>query len=248
MPANGLFDKITEIFFGNNNKGGTYKKEKVSGKDNEGNIAVSAQTITIEPEEVYPLQVMYDPLVYGKITVNYYDADNTFINNQYVDVPVWYNASNEPLEDILKFNDYKPDDFHLDGLIDLDKDLSFESMTTKQVYELGTANIYYKLRTFTKTIVYYKDNYRVGSKDLFYSENDIKNAKTLKDLGIDLDLYWDENFKHGKIVFNESIIANDDIKAFIDAPSPIVVYEKLSQEEAPDLLYAEYYRGGAYDE
>lgn len=248
MPANGLFDKITEIFFGNNNKGGTYKKEKVSGKDNEGNIAVSAQTITIEPEEVYPLQVMYDPLVYGKITVNYYDADNTFINNQYVDVPVWYNASNEPLEDILKFNDYKPDDFHLDGLIDLDKDLSFESMTTKQVYELGTANIYYKLRTFTKTIVYYKDNYRVGSKDLFYSENDIKNAKTLADLGIDLDLYWDENFKHGKIVFNESIIANDDIKAFIDAPSPIVVYEKLSQEEAPDLLYAEYYRGGAYDE
>ena len=248
MPANGLFDKITEIFFGNNNKGGTYKKEKVSGKDNEGNIAVSAQTITIEPEEVYPLQVMYDPLVYGKITVNYYDADNTFINNQYVDVPVWYNASNEPLEDILKFNDYKPDDFHLDGLIDLDKDLSFESMTTKQVYELGTANIYYKLRTFTKTIVYYKDNYRVGSKDLFYSENDIKNAKTLKDLGIDLDLYWDENFKHGKIIFNESIIADDDIKAFIDAPSPIVVYEKLSQEEAPDLLYAEYYRGGAYDE
>ena len=121
-------------------------------------------------------------------------------------------------------------------------------MTTKKVYELGTANIYYKLRTFTKTIVYYKDNYRVGSKDLFYSENDIKNAKTLKDLGIDLDLYWDENFKHGKIVFNESIIANDDIKAFIDAPSPIVVYEKLSQEEAPDLLYAEYYRGGAYDE
>ena len=80
----------------------------------------------------------------------------------------------------------------------------------------------------TKTIVYYKDNYRVGSKDLFYSENDIKNAKTLKDLGIDLDLYWDENFKHGKIVFNESIIADDDIKAFIDAPSPIVVYEKLS--------------------
>ena len=65
-------------------------------------------------------------------------------------------------------------------------------------------------------------------KDLFYSENDIKNAKTLKDLGIDLDLYWDENFKHGKIVFNESIIADDDIKAFIDAPSPIVVYEKLS--------------------
>lgn len=248
MPGNGLFDKITEIFFGNNNKGGTYKKEEVSGKDNEGNIAVSAQTITIEPEEVYPLQVMYDPLVYGKITVNYYDADNTFINNQYVDVPVWYNASNEPLEDILKFNDYKPDDFHLDGLIDLDKDLSFESMTTKQVYELGTANIYYKLRTFTKTIVYYKDNYRVGSKDLFYSENDIKNAKTLADLGIDLDLYWDENFKHGKVVFDESIIANDDIKAFIDAPSPIVVYEKLSQEEAPDLLYAEYYRGGAYDE
>lgn len=248
MPANGLFDKVTEIFFGNSNEGGVYEQESVSGKNNDGTISLTKASRTITADEIIPLQVMYDPLIYGKITVNYYNSDNTFIDNQYVDVPVWYNANNEPLKDILKFNEYKPDDFHLDGLIDLDKDLSFEKMTTKQVYGLGTANIYYKLRTFTKTIVYYKDNYRVGSKDIFYSIEDIQNAKTLKDLGINLDLYWDKDFKHGKVVFNESIIANDDIKAFIDAPSPIVVYEKLSQEEAPDLLYAEYYRGGAYDE
>ena len=44
------------------------------------------------------------------------------------------------------------------------------------------------------------------------------------------------------------IIAEDNIKAFIDAPSPIVVYEKLSAEEAPNLLYVEYYRGGAVDD
>ena len=32
---------------------------------------------------------MYDPLIYGKITVNNYNSDNTFIDNQYVDVPEW---------------------------------------------------------------------------------------------------------------------------------------------------------------
>ena len=163
-------------------------------------------------------------------------------------MPTWFNSKNEKLEDILHFNDYKPDEFHLDGMIDLDKDLSFETMSLKEIYELGTVNVYYKLRSFTKTICYYYDNYRVASKDIFYSIKDIENAKNLTDLGIDVDLYWNENFKHGKIVFNENIIANDDIKAFIDAPSPIVVYEKLSAEEAPNILYEEYYRGGAYDE
>ena len=246
MPANGLFDKITEIFFGNGNKGGTYSY-KISGI-NQGIIGVADATQTIKAEQILPLKTMYDPLIYGKITVNYYDYDNKFIANQFVDVPTWFNSKNEKLEDILHFNDYKPDEFHLDGMIDLDKDLSFETMSLKEIYELGTVNIYYKLRSFTKTICYYYDNYRVASKDIFYSIKDIENAKNLTDLGIDVDLYWNENFKHGKIVFNENIIANDDIKAFIDAPSPIVVYEKLSAEEAPNILYEEYYRGGAYDE
>jgi len=43
-------------------------------------------------------------------------------------------------------------------------------------------------------------------------------------------------------------LADNDIEAFINAPSPIVVYDKLTQEEAPNLLYVEYYRGGAYDD
>jgi hypothetical protein len=113
---------------------------------------------------------------------------------------------------------------------------------------MGSANVWYKLKTFTKTVVYYRDNYRVGSKDIFYSIEDIENAKSLNDLNIDLDLYWTEDFKHGKLIFDEDIIANNDITAFIDAPSPIVVYDKLSKEEAPNLLYLEYYRGGAYDD
>ena len=83
---------------------------------------------------------------------------------------------------------------------------------------------------------------------MFYSLEDIEKAKTLSDLGIDVDLYYDPNFAHGRIVFDESIIAEDNIQAFIDAPSPIVVYDKLSAEEAPNLLYVEYYRGGAVDD
>ena len=46
-------------------------------------------------------------------------------------------------------------------------------------------------------------------------------------------------------MFNEQILEDDDIEAFINAPSPIVVYEKFTQSERPDLLYVEYYRGGA---
>ena len=248
MPANGLFDLVTEIFFGNSNTGGTYTFTGSFVNKEEGSISNALSTKTIKPEDVLPLQTIYDPLIYGKITVNYYDYDNEFIDNQFVDVPTWYNSYNESLENLLHFNDYKPDDFHLDGIIDLDADLSFETMSLLELYTMGLANIYYKLRSFTKTIVYYQDNVRIASKDLFYSLEDIENAKTLEDLGIDLDLYYDANFAHGRIVFDENIVAEDNIQAFIDAPSPIVVYDKLSAEEAPNLLYVEYYRGGAVDD
>ena len=248
MPGNGLFDKVTEIFFGNSNHGGTYTMTGSFTNDDEGTISTAVATRTVKADEVFPLQVIYDPLIYGKMTINYYDYDNTFINNQFVDVPTWYNAENEDIEGYLHFNDYKPDDFHLDGIIDLDEDLSFESMSLLELYTMGLANVFYKLRTFTKTIVYYQDNCRIASKDLFYSLEDIQNAKTLSDLGIDVDLYYDANFAHGRIVFDEDIIAEDNIQAFIDAPSPIVVYDKLSAEEAPNLLYVEYYRGGAVDD
>lgn len=248
MPANGLFDKITEIFFGNGNEGGTYTFNGSFVNTEEGTISNAVATKTITANEVIPLQVMYDPLIYGKMTINYYDYDNTFINNQFVDVPTWYNAQNEDIEGYLHFNDYKPDDFHLDGIIDLDADLTFEAMSLLELYTMGLANVFYKLRSFTKTVVYYQDNCRIASKDLFYSLEDIEKAKTISDLGIDIDLYYDPNFAHGRIVFDENIIAEDNIQAFIDAPSPIVVYDKLSAEEAPNLLYVEYYRGGAADD
>lgn len=243
MPANGLFDLVTEIFFTNGNQGGTYEWNGVFSRN-----AGAAFTTTIQADEVYPLHTILDPLVYGKTVTNYYDYDNIFINNQYVDIPCWYNPSNEPIEDVLRYNDFKPDDFHLDGMLDLDADLSFEDLSLLDIYNMGSSNVLYKLRTFTKTIVYYRDNVRVGSRDLFYSLEDIENASTLDDLGIDLDLYYDANFDHGRVVFDESILSSDDIQAFIDAPSPIVVYDKLSQQDNPDLLYVEYYRGGASDD
>ena len=253
MPENGMFDLVTEIFFGNSNKGGTYEITSYFENENRGEddaqLIKATKKVEIKPEDVMPLWVVYDPMYYGKITMNYYDYDYSFITNQFVSVPTWYSSSNTTIEDIVNFNDYKPDDFHLDGFLDIDdKDSPLEAMGLKELYEMGSANVMYKLKTFTKTVVYYRGNYRVGSKDIFYSLKDIEDAKTLSDLGIDVDLYWTKDFAHGEIIFNESIIAENDIQAFIDAPSPIVVYNKLTKEEAPNLFYVEYYRGGAYDE
>lgn len=251
-PANGLFDKVTEIFFANSNQGGTYQWAEIGegGARRVGNDYVLAHYAerTIPANSVYPLRVMKDPLIEGRITLNYYDYNNKFIDNQWVNVPTWLHIHDTPLEDFLQFNDFKPDSFHLDGMIDLDKDLSWEKMTLKEIAALGTANIYYKLKTFTKTVVYYQDNVRVASKDIFVSLKDIEEATTVEDLGIDKDLYYTEDFAHGEIKFDNSIIASNNLAKFIDAPSPIVVYRKLTKAEAPNKFYVSYYRGGAYDD
>lgn len=246
MPDDGLFDLVTEIFFGNSNEGGTYTEYGMF--KNNGAQGFAEQTVTITANEVYKLRAIPDPLIYGKTISNYYDYDNSFLGNQFVDVPTWYNPSNTSIEDLLRFNDFKPDDFHLDGMLDLDSDLSFQNMTLKQIYELGASNIYYKLRQFTKTVVYYQDNLRIGSRDLFFSYEDVENANTLADLGLNVDYYYDEKFQHGEVIFDESILRNDNIQAFIDAPSPIVVYKLLTQAQNPDIFYFEFYRGGAYDD
>lgn len=253
MPENGLFDLVTEIFFGNSNEGGTYEMTTYFENENKGEgkpqLSLATRKITIKPEEVEPLQVMLDPCYYGKIVMNYYNYNYEFLGNQFVDIPTWYSVYNTTFEEIAGFNDMKPSDFHLNGFLDIDDPDNpiIGSPTLKEVYEMGSANVMYKLRTFTKTVIYYQGNYRVGSKDLMFSVKEIEEAKTLADLGIDVDLYWNENFAHGKVIFDESIIAEDDIQAFIDAPSPIIVYDKLTKDEAPNLFYVEYYRGGAYD-
>ena len=248
MPTNGLFDLVTEIFFANSNMGGAYDGFGAIVSSEDGGLNQSAIKRTIPANWIYPLFVMKDPTSLGKITINYYDYDNNFIANQWVDIPSWLHIHNESLEDRLRFNDYKPDDFHLDGMLDLDADISFENMSLMEIKELGSANIYYKLKTFTKTVEYYQDNVRVGSKDLFISLLDIENAETLEDLGIEKDLYYTEDFAHGRIIFDENIIKSHNLKDFIDAPSPIVVYDKLTKEEAPNKFYVSYYRGGAYDD
>ncbi len=232
MPENGLFDLVTEIFFGDSNPG------ELTNHDDE--------KITYTPAPIY---VIPDVLSYGKITTNYYDYDNTFIANKFVDVPTWFCGRNTSIEEILEWNDYKPDEFHLDGWLDVDADWSWynNKMNLVQIYEMGAVNVYYRLKTFTKTVVYYCDNVRIGSRDLMFSLEDIRNANTLADLGVNVNLYKSDYYSDGRIVYNEEIIADDDIQAFINAPSPIVVYDKLSVEDAPNLLYVEYYRGGAYD-
>ena len=255
-PANGLFDKVTEIFFTNENEGGTYKIPVFASR---GRFTGYTEE-TIEAKDVSPLRCSDDPTIWGKIVVNYYDSDNNFLGNQYVTIPVHYNEANESMADLLHNNDFKPNDFYHDGMLDVDgqlKDINAlvedqyeaegEDKFLKDIYEKGAANIFYKQRTFTKTVVYYRGNTRVASKDLFFSLDDIKAASGLNDLGLELDLYETEDYKPGRLVFNEQILVDKDIKAFIDAPSPIVVYDEYSATEKPDLLYVTYYRGGAYE-
>ena len=244
MPANGMFDLVTETFFGNQNKGGDYAQPRF-----DGGKFLGMNYLTVKPDDVYKLEVANDPTVWGNIVVNYYDDDNNFLGNQYVEIPVHYKEANSTIYEICHYNDFKPSEFYHDGMIDIDLDLTNPTdETLKQIYDAGSINVYYKLITYAKTVVYYRGNSRVGSKDLFYSIDDINNAETLADLGIDVNLYASDDFAPGRIVFNEQVIADDDIKTFIDASSPIVVYDKLSKEEAPNLLYLEYYRGGAYDD
>lgn len=246
-PANGLFDKVTEIFFTNNNEGGVYEGT-ISSETTEGNLTLASIKRTIDAKEVLPLMVIPDPITYGKCAINYYDYDNSFITNQLVSVPTWFSSQNTNIETILRFNDYKPDEYHTNGMVDLDIDLNWDTKSLYDVYLDGAVNIYYKLKTFTKSIVYYNENVRIASKDVFYSMVDIENAESLNDLGIDVDLYWTEDFQHGQIYFDVDILTEDDMQAFIDAPAPIVVYHKWTKEERPNLFYVEYYRGGASDE
>lgn len=248
MPANGLFDKVTEIFFTNSNRGGTYTQvDKLAGPISPRNQS-QVNVRTIPSDKILDLKVVQDWTIFGKTVINYYDYDYRFIANQYVNVPTWFCSTNTTIEDILQFNDYRPNEFYHAGLLDIDLDLSYEKLDLEQIYKNGVVNIYYKLYTYAKSVVYYKDDVRVGSKDIFYSIKDIENAETLNDLMIDPELYRPANFKPGKILFDESILKENDYKAFVDAPAPIVVYEKYTKEERPDLFYVEYYRGGAYDD
>ena len=250
MPADGLFDLVTEIFFGNSNTGGTYTSTYYIVDDpKNNNKGLATETITIDASDVAPLHCVDDPCYYGKITENYYDYDNSFIGNQYVDVPTWFNPNDTTLENVLQYNDFKPDDYHLDGMIDTDDlDDPHAEQTLEDIYLQGSINIYYKLRTYAKSVVYYKDNYRIGTRDLFFSLEDIENARNLSDLNIDANFYRTPEFQPGRLVFNASLLQNNDVAGFIDAPSPIVVYDKYTRFEHPEYLYVEYYRGGAYDD
>lgn len=241
--ANGMFDKVTETFFYNQNTGGNYQQPRYHN----GRI-IGYNEYSLESEDILQFHVSPDPTVYGNIVVNYYDENNNFLGNQYVEIPVHYKEANQTIYEICHYNDFKPSEFHHDGMIDIDLDFTHPDDTTlHSIYTAGAINIYYKLKTFTKTVVYYRGNSRIGSKDIFYTIQDIEDAHTLADLGIDVDLYASEDYKPGRIYFNEQILADSDIQTFIDAASPIVVYDEYTKVEKPDLLYLNYYRGGAYD-
>lgn len=242
MPENGLFDKVTEIFFGNSNEGGTYTRNSVYG----GSVPY-----TITADQVQDLRVNDDPTIYGKIIVNYYDYDNTFLGNKWVRVPTDYNPQDITMKDLLAFNEMKPSEYYHDGMLDADTAFDVDTpnrMTFKRIWDAQAINVYYKQKQYTKTVVYYNENTRIASKDFFFSQHEIEMAHSLEDLGIEPDLYHTDEFKPGVVMSDESIIESDDVAAFINAPSPIVVYKKYTKEERPDLLYVEYYRGGAYEE
>jgi len=115
-PANGLFDKVTEIFFTNENDGGTYKVPRLAARGR----FLGYRDETVTAEQVAELRCSDDPTIWGKIVVNYYDNNNNFLGNQYVTIPVHYNEANESMADLLHNNDFKPNDFYHDGMIDVD--------------------------------------------------------------------------------------------------------------------------------
>lgn len=247
-PDDGMFDKVTEIFFTNANSGGHYTNYIM---DTEEKSSYLTHDITVTADQVGKFTVMPDPTQYGKIVVNYYDYDNTWLGNRWVKVPTDYFAENIAFKDLLAFNDYKPSIYYHDGILDTDTGLESDiplRTRLKQVYDAGSVNVYYKQKQYTKTVVYYNENTRIASKDFFFSQHEIEEAETLADLGIDAELYRTDEFGPGVVMSDETIIASDDVAAFIDAPAPIVVYHKYTKEERPDLLYVEYYRGGAYEE
>lgn len=251
MPQDGLFDLITEIFFTNSNEGGTYTSTYMIVNDptDKTKKGIATETISIDASDIAPLHCVDDPCYWGKITGNYYDYDNHFIANQYIDVPTWFNPNDTTLADTLQYNDFKPDDYHLDGMIDTDDpDDPNNPQTLEEIYNQTSVNIYYKLRTYAKSVVYYQDNYRIGSKDIYFSLKDIQDANNLNDLDIDANYYRTPEFQSGRIVFNADLLQDNDVAGFIDAPSPIVVYDKYTKIEHPEYLYLEYYRGGAYDD
>lgn len=250
IEEDGLFDLVTEILFTNANEGGTYTMDYYLKSSGSSFGELISDSMTIRPEDVCPLHCVDDPCYWGKITENYYDEENHFIANQYVDVPTWFYPANSTLENELQYNDYKPDDYHLDGILDTDDpDDNHTHWGLYEIYEQGAINIYYKLRTFSKSVLYYQDNYRIGSQDLFYTLKDIEDAHNLNGLHINPNLYQDlDHFAAGRVVFNQDLIANHDMEGFINAPSPVVVYDKYDSNDHPELLYLEYYRGGAYDD
>jgi hypothetical protein len=83
MPENGLFDLVTEIFFGNSNEGGTYKLTTYFNNENPNGpqLLEGTQEVTITPEQVLKFWVIKDPSYYGKIIVNYYNYNYDFIAN-----------------------------------------------------------------------------------------------------------------------------------------------------------------------
>jgi len=89
---------------------------------------------------------------------------------------------------------------------------------------------------------------RIGSRDLFFNLHDIEQANSITDLPIEIDLYKTSDFTNGRLIFNDTLLANNDMAAFLDAPAPVVIYDKYTKLERPDLFYVEYYRGGASED
>jgi len=78
------------------------------------------EKITIPAKDVIPLMVMDDPCYFGNVGANYYDEQNNLIAQQSVAVPVWYDPNASTFAEQLHCNDFKPNDYYLNGLIDTD--------------------------------------------------------------------------------------------------------------------------------
>lgn len=239
-PSNCLFDKITETFFANQNKGGSYVSEY------DGN------TYTTEASDVLPLRVIPDPSTYGKITVNYYKDGTTFIGNKNVDVPFYYNPTQTNYDEIFHLNDMNPDERYYNkgrsdygglwvdpGTPEDPKDLP----TLGQIYELGYINVFYDPIMFEKDLAFYKEDVFLGYSGFSFSFKELEAANALTDLRVSFDAYADlDRYKPGKPVIDNSAFAEKRYDEVIALPTIPVILEKRTDT---DNFYMEYFRESA---
>lgn len=232
-PSNCLFDLVTETFFENKNDGGVYYNE------------FYGQNITVNPQDVIPLQTKADNTIWGKITVNYYKDGNTFLGSKIVEVPAVYDADNTSYAEMFNVDAFQPGKYHKSGRTDYGVVGTPEGQLPKlkDIFDAGYMNVFYDQVTFTKEVKYYKSNTYVASSNFTFTLRALELANTLVDLGIATTAFDTPDFKSGRYVFDDGVFERNEFETLLNMPSIPVIMDRHDVDSGH--LYFEYYRQSA---